>query len=251
MNMRIKRSNESVDERNKRLQLDRVRHMTKRKHSKTVTMCNECKYNTLKTKEEIYAGLMYCLKLRCQQELQQELRTHVSINHVNTGVHETMNESHEHHPTGYQNNVRNRQCNYLLLPIGLRCNMDGYIIERTTYFDVGECNLECFYCGGRGWYKENRGSRTTPYFGQLCCSHGKIDLEPLPKLPDDLNILFTESLPPVNSTNSVQNYFLKHIRLLNAGLAISSLQLNDSSSSSTVPCAMKTHSKSIVEGVQC
>ena len=50
MKMRLKRSNESADERNKRLQLDRVQHMTKRKHSKTVTMCNECKYNTLKTK---------------------------------------------------------------------------------------------------------------------------------------------------------------------------------------------------------
>ena len=41
MNMRIKRSNESVDEKSKRLQLDRVRHMTKRKQSKTVKICNE------------------------------------------------------------------------------------------------------------------------------------------------------------------------------------------------------------------
>ena len=120
-----------------------------------------------------------------------------------------MNESHEHHSTGYQNNVRNRQCNYLLSPIGLRCNMDGYIIERTTYFDVGECNLECFYCGGRGWHKENCGSMTTPHFGQMCCSQGKIDLVPFPTLPDDLKNLFTESLPLVNSTTSVQHYFFK------------------------------------------
>ena len=152
---------------------------------------------------------MYHLKLRCQQELQQELQTHVSLNDVNTGVHETTHESHEHHPTGYQNNVRHRQCNYLLLPIGLRCNMDGYIIDHTPYFDVGECNLECFYCGGRGWHKENGSSRTTPHFGQLCCSQGKIDLVPFPTLPDDLNNLFTESLPLVNSTTSVQHYFFK------------------------------------------
>ena len=119
--------------------------------------------------------------------------------------------------------------------------MDGYVIERTPYFDVGECNLECFYCGGRGWYKENRGSRTTPHFGQLCCSQGKIYLESFPKLPDGLNILFTESPSPVNSTNSVQNYFLKHIRLFNAGLVMASLQLNDSSLLSKGPCAMKIH----------
>ena len=75
--MRIKRSNESVDERNKRLQLDRLRHMTKRKQTKTVTLCGECNYNSLKTKDEIYASVMHRLKLRRQQELQQELRTQV------------------------------------------------------------------------------------------------------------------------------------------------------------------------------
>ena len=74
---------------------------------------------------------MHCLKLQCQQELQQELGTHVSSNDVNTVVNETTPESHEHHPIGYQNNVRNRQCNYFLLPIGLCCNMDGYIIDHT------------------------------------------------------------------------------------------------------------------------
>ena len=185
--------------------------MTKRKQTKTVTLCGECNYNSLKTKDEIYASVMHRLKLRRQQELQQELRTQVSIHNVNTGVHETTLAIHELPLTDDQNNVSNRQCNYRLLPIGLRCNMDRYVIERTPYFDVGECNLECFYCGGRGWYKENRGSRTTPHLGQLCCSQGKIFLESFPTLPDDLNNLFTEIHTTVNSTNSVHNYFLKHI----------------------------------------
>ena len=80
-----------------------------------------------------------------QQELQQELQIHVSLNDVNTVVNETTPESHEHHPVVHQNSVRNLQCNYLLLPIGQSCNMDGYIIENKPYFDVGEYNLEFYY----------------------------------------------------------------------------------------------------------
>ena len=57
MIMSINCSNESVNKRNKRLQLDRVQHMKKQKQSKTVKMCNECICNTIKTKEEIYADL--------------------------------------------------------------------------------------------------------------------------------------------------------------------------------------------------
>ena len=83
---------------------------------------------------------------------------------MHTVVNKTTPESQEHHPVGHQNNVRNIQCNYFLLTIGQRCNMYGYSIDHTPYFDVGECNLECFYCGGRGWHKENRGSMTTPPF---------------------------------------------------------------------------------------
>ena len=116
---------------------------------------------------------MHRLKLRRQQELQQDLQTHVSLNDVNTVVNENTPESHEHCPVFHQNSVRNRQCNYFLLPIAQHCTMDGYIIDHKPYSDVGECNLECFYCGGRGWHKENRGSTTTPHFGQMCCSQGR------------------------------------------------------------------------------
>ena len=63
ISMRIKRSNESVKKRNKRLQLDRVQHMKKQKRSKTVNMCNDCMCNTKGKREEIYAKLMHPLKL--------------------------------------------------------------------------------------------------------------------------------------------------------------------------------------------
>ena len=116
---------------------------------------------------------MHHLKLRRQQELQHELQNHVSLNDVNTVVNENTPELHEDHPVVQQNNFRNRQCNYFLLPIGQRCNMDGYIFDHKPFFDVVQFNLECFYCGGRGWHKENCGSRTTPHFGQMCCLQKK------------------------------------------------------------------------------
>ena len=87
-----------------------------------------------------------------------------------------------------------------MLPIGQRCNIDDYILDHTPYFDVVECNLESFYCGGICWYKENLGSTTTPHFGQLCCSKGKIELVPFPVLTDDLSNLFAESHPNANAT---------------------------------------------------
>ena len=114
--------------------------MTKRKQSKTVEMCNDCICNTEDKREEIYVNLMHCLKLRWQKELQQELQNHVSSNDVHTVVNEITPELHEDHPVVQHNNFRNRQCNYFLLPIGQRCNIDGYIIDHTPYFDVGECN---------------------------------------------------------------------------------------------------------------
>ena len=84
---------------------------------------------------------MHCLKLRLQQEHQQELQNHVSLNDVHTVVNENTPALHEYHPVFQQNNSRNRQSNYFLLPIGQRCNMYGYIIDHKPYFDVVQCNL--------------------------------------------------------------------------------------------------------------
>lgn len=118
--------------------------------------------------------------------------------------------------------------------IATKCNIDNFHSEEIAQLDFEECTLQCIYCQAYGYKKENKGSSTSPHFGSLCCNKNKIHLEQFPKLPDELETLFTSTTPEAK-------YFRKHLRKFNAGMAMASLAVNDATVNRGGPAAFKIY----------
>lgn len=113
------------------------------------------------------------------------------------------------------------------MPVGRRCNIDDLRLGHCRYYSVGTMNFECKYCKALGWKDENRGTRTNVHFGILCCNQGKIELDPIPELPQRMLDLYTE--------RSVQaKYFQNNLRFFNAGMALASMTFKNKNGDATV-----------------
>ena len=114
------------------------------------------------------------------------------------------------------------------------CNIDSLVLYNGvhSYYNVGECNYCCSYCGSLGFHDENRGSDTQRHYGKLCCNQGKIELEQFPELPPTLHHLFT-------SQEVLAQHFRKNMRQFNAGMAMASFQANEKTVMRGVPGAFK------------
>ena len=97
------------------------------------------------------------------------------------------------------------------LPKGLRYEPDNYKQE----FSIGSLRENCLHCAA---YK----------FLAMCCSNGKVDLQPLPALPSPLNELFGGE-----ALNS--KHFLEDIRKYNAVFQLKSLGCKEANPSGWNP----------------
>jgi hypothetical protein len=103
---------------------------------------------------------------------------------------------------------------------GRDCDIDTFDANTVTPYHIGPQNICCVYCGALGFKSENKGTRTKPHLGKLCCNQGKIKLPFYCQLPPDLRKLMTSDDPR-------SKYFRKHIRKFNSGMAMASLQVED------------------------
>ena len=99
-----------------------------------------------------------------------------------------------------------------------RCNIDTFDVEGIEQSDVGEMDLECYYCRALGWRMENRGTSAKPHFGVLCCNTGRAILEHTPEPPQFFKDLYMSQLPR-------NKYFRANARKFNSGMAMASLQI--------------------------
>ena len=68
------------------------------------------------------------------------------------------------------------------LPVGRRCNIDSYNLNRVFYYDVGDMVWECCYCQALGFKDENKGKQTNIHFGQRCCNKDNMSTDRFPDL---------------------------------------------------------------------
>ena len=79
-------------------------------------------------------------------------------------------------------------------------------INEVELFSLGDMDCKCYHCGALGYWCENKGSKTKPHFGALCCNQGKVTI-PLARdfeLDDYIKKLLT------SNTDKEAIYFRKH-----------------------------------------
>ncbi|XP_043242049.1 uncharacterized protein LOC122391808 [Amphibalanus amphitrite] len=93
------------------------------------------------------------------------------------------------------------------------CDADAVLSGRqqVAVLDVGRREVECLHCRALLW----RAERAT-----LCCSGGKVQLEPVPPPPPRLRALWTDDDPTAQT-------FRKHARRLNTALSLASLMTRE------------------------
>ncbi|KAL7542017.1 hypothetical protein ACHAXR_012464, partial [Thalassiosira sp. AJA248-18] len=119
-------------------------------------------------------------------------------------------------------------------PVGCKSNIDIYKFLEGRYYDVGGCTYECFYCNALGFKDENKGTARTPHYGTLCCNRGTVIFPIHQPVPERLFALYT-------GDSAEAKHFQKNIRFYNAGMAMASLQVNDSSVRTGGPSAFKVY----------
>ena len=139
-----------------------------------------------------------------------------------------------------QRNDNNNHQNHLISraaenPIAARCDIDVLSYEREVYYNVGQCSYECFYCHALGFEDENKEKKNTKRnYGSLCCNLGMKMFPKCPDIPPSLQLLYT-------SQTDNAKHFQKAIRFFNAGMAMASLQVNDSTVYTGGPSAFKVY----------
>ena len=93
------------------------------------------------------------------------------------------------------------------------CAADDVLSGRrqVAVYDVGRRDVQCPHCGALLW----RSERAT-----LCCSGGKVQLQPLPPPPPLLRELWTDDTAAARA-------FRKHARRLNTALSLASLMTRE------------------------
>ena len=82
---------------------------------------------------------------------------------------------------------------------------------------IGPMNVKCCHCQAKHFEKEKSKSNQNSF--DDCCNHGKVELEPLPDFPYELQSLF-------ENTHQKSNIFFKNIRRYNNSFAFASFNAN-------------------------
>ena len=91
-------------------------------------------------------------------------------------------------------------------------NGDIYIPELNDSKDsIGQMEYTCHYCAAIKFKKET---------SSLCCMDGKVILEHFPEPPEELNNLWLDKVPETE-------VFLKHARVLNNAVCLSSVAVHE------------------------
>ena len=99
--------------------------------------------------------------------------------------------------------------------VGSALTEDINDVERYT---LGNMDCKCHYCGALGFWCENKGTKTEPHFGNLCCQKGKVSVP----LAQDFQLHPYIANLLTSTTDRDAIYFRSHARMFNAGMAMAS-----------------------------
>jgi len=99
--------------------------------------------------------------------------------------------------------------------VGSALTEDINDVERYT---LGDMDCECQYCGALGFWCENKGTKSEPHFGNLCCQKGKVSVP----LAQDFQLHPYIANLLTSTTDRDAIYFRSHARMFNAGMAMAS-----------------------------
>ena len=99
--------------------------------------------------------------------------------------------------------------------VGSALTEDINDVERYT---LGDMDCKCQYCGALGFWCENKGTKSEPHFGNLCCQKGKVSVP----LAQDFQLHPYIANLLTSTTDRDAIYFRSHARMFNAGMAMAS-----------------------------
>ena len=203
------RAAESLDEHQKRIRGQNVRQSKKRaaeskdEHQERIR-AQAVRQAELRAAESL---VEHQERVRVQAERQAEIRANQTPEQQlreRSDARERMAEARKHTTAGFKDATKSREI--------LQGTFHVFPLEKSVD-RIGPMNVICNYCGALKFSREQ--TRTT-----ICCSEGKVALQPFPRPPESLMNLWIGS-------DSRSRVFKAHSRLLNNAVCLSSLQVTE------------------------